>query len=185
MTTTDCLRALALALTFVSTAAAQDREAPVQDRRFLFSISALPADRPRATVQLDSGVGEHAFDVTDSDRPEQRLGVQAYLGRRVTFLGRVGLAADERDLRSSQQGEVLYGVVHAPTVEGSLAVGLGIRHESAGVNVLLGRVVAGRSFNAWRLDGNALFEKPFSIGRDAVDLIWRGLKGNQPYPTRN
>lgn len=80
---------------------------------------------------------------------------------------------------------MLYGVVHAPTVEGSLAVGLGIRHESAGVNVLLGRVVAGRSFNAWRLDGNALFEKPFSIGRDAVDLIWRGLKGNQPYPTRN
>jgi hypothetical protein len=49
---------------------------------------------------------------------------------------------------------------------------MGIRHESSGVNVLLGRVVAGRSFDAWRLDGNALFEKPYAaLGRDALDLI--------------
>jgi hypothetical protein len=46
-----------------------------------------------------------------------------------------------------------------------------MRHESAGINVLLGRVAAGRSFDAWRLDGNALFERPFSVGRDTVDLI--------------
>jgi hypothetical protein len=62
-------------------------------------------------------------------------------------------------------------IVRAPQSHGSLALGLGVRHESAGVNVLLGRLAAGRSFNAWRLDGNALFEKPFSTGRDAVDLI--------------
>jgi hypothetical protein len=37
--------------------------------------------------------------------------------------------------------------------------------------VLLGRLAAGRSLSAWRLDGNALFEKPFSTERDAVDLI--------------
>jgi hypothetical protein len=134
-------------------------------------VSTLPTDRPHATVQLDSGFGERAFDVTDSDRPEQRVSVQAFLGRRVTFLGKVGLSSDERDLRSSQQGELLYSVVHAPNVEGSLAVGMGIRHEPSGVNVLLGRVAAGRSFNAWRLDGNALFEKPYAAERDAIDLI--------------
>ena len=131
----------------------------------------MPTDRPRATVQVDSGFGERAFDVTDSDRPEQRLSVQAFLGRRLTFLGKVGVSSDARDLRSSQQGELLFGVVHAPRIEGSLAVGMGIRHEPSGVNVLLGRVVAGRSFNAWRLDGNAVFEKPYATGRDAIDLI--------------
>jgi len=154
-----------------SLAAAQDPEVPVQDRRFLFSVSTVPAEKSHATVQLDSGFGERPFDVTDTDRPEQRLAVQATLGRRVTFLGRVGLASDERDLRSSQQGELLYSVMHARKSEGSLALGMGIRHESSGVNVLLGRVVAGRSFDAWRLDGNALFEKPYAVGRDSIDLI--------------
>jgi hypothetical protein len=172
MRTTGRVFAAIAAIVFsASSAAAQDPAAPAQDRRFLFSVSTIPVERPRATVQVDSGFGERAFDVTDSDRPEQRLSVQAFLGHRVTFLGKVGVSTDESDLRSSQQGELLYGVVHAPKVEGSLAVGMGIRHEPSGVNVLLGRVVAGRSFNAWRLDGNALFEKPYATGRDAVDLI--------------
>ncbi len=52
-----------------------------------------------------------------------------------------------------------------------MAVGGGVRHEAPGVNVLLARVAAGRGFGTWRMDGNALFEKPLSIGRDAVDLI--------------
>lgn len=168
----SCLpSAIGLIVLSASIAAAQDPVSPVQDRRFLFSVSAIPVDRPHATVQIDSGFGERAFDVTDSDRPEQRLNVQAFLGRRVTFLGKLGVSSDDRDLRSSQQGELLYSLVHAPKAEGSLAVGMGIRHEPSGVNVLLGRVAAGRSFNAWRLDGNALFEKPYATGRDAIDLI--------------
>jgi hypothetical protein len=160
-----------LMATYASAAAAQDRDAPVQDRRFLFSVSTLPTEKSHASVQLDSGFGERPFDITDTDRPEQRFSIQAALGTRVTFLGRVGLASDERDLHHSQQGELLYSVAQAPKAEGSLAIGMGIRHESSGVNVLLGRVVAGRSFDAWRLDGNALFEKPYAVGRDAVDLI--------------
>jgi hypothetical protein len=168
-------RSLALVVvltgTIVSGAAAQNRSAAVQDRRFLFSVSALPAEERRATVHLDSGFGERAFDLTESDRPEQRLGIQATLGHRLTFVGRVGLASDDRDLRSSQQGEILYSLVQSLTSEGSLALGMGMRHETDGVNVLLGRVAAGRSFSAWRMDGNALFEKPFAVGRDSVDLI--------------
>jgi len=162
---------LMLSVTVVSSVAAQERPGDVRDRRFLFSVSTMPAEGRRATVHLDSGFGERAFDLTNSDRPEQRFGIQAALGHRLTFLGRVGLASDDRDLRSSQQGEVLYSLVQSPTSEGSLALGMGMRHETNGVNVLLGRVAAGRSFSAWRLDGNALFEKPFSIGRDSVDLI--------------
>jgi hypothetical protein len=156
-----------------ASAAAQDQPPaePIQDRQFLFSVSTPPAETRHATVHLDSGVGERAFDLTDSDRPEQRFGIQAAIGNRLTFLGRIGLSSDERDLRSSQQGELLYNLVQSPRSHGSLAVGFGMRHESAGTNVLLGRVAAGRSFSAWRVDGNALFEKPYSIGRDAVDLI--------------
>jgi hypothetical protein len=67
---------------------------------------------------------------------------------------------------------VLYSLLRSPARQGSVAVGVGMRHEVGGVNVLLGRIAAGRRFtDAWRLDGNAVFEKPFSAERDAVDLI--------------
>jgi hypothetical protein len=165
------LAAVVLAGLSSTSAAAQDRSSPVQDRQFMFSVTTLPTELRRATVHLDSGFGERAFDLTDSDRPEQRFGIQAFLGSRMTLLARVGVSSDQRDMRSSQQGELLYSLAQAPSTQGSLAIGVGMRHESAGVNVLLGRVVAGRSFSAWRLDGNALFEKPYATGRDAVDLI--------------
>jgi len=49
---------------------------------------------------------------------------------------------------------------------------MGLRHEAAGVNVVLGRVTAGAAvLDAWRLDGNLVFEKPLSTNRDAVDLV--------------
>jgi hypothetical protein len=161
---------LIVMLAVAAHAAAQTLPTP-QDRPFIFSVSTPRTDMRHATVHLDAGIGERPFDVVEGDRPEQRLGVQASLGRGVTILARVGFASDQRDLRSSQQGELLYSVMQAPASRGSLAVGFGMRHESSGVNVLLGRVVAGRSFSAWRVDGNALFEKPYSVNRDAVDLI--------------
>jgi hypothetical protein len=154
-----------------ATSAAAQTSSRVQDRQFLFSVSTLPADAPHATVNLDSGFGEGPFDATDTDRPEQRIGIQAALGHRFTFLGRIGISSDERDLQSSQQAELLYSVLESRQQQGSVAVGMGMRHESMGANVLLARVVAGRAFSAWRLDGNMLFEKPFATDRDAVDLV--------------
>jgi hypothetical protein len=44
-------------------------------------------------------------------------------------------------------------------------------HEASGVNVLLMRVVAGRSTESSHVFGNALFQKPLSSERDAVDVI--------------
>jgi hypothetical protein len=156
---------LVLCATFLTTPAA------AQDRPFLFSVSTPRTADRHATLHVDAGVGERAFDLVESRQPEQRLGVQASLGRGVTLLARVGIATDNRDTRSSQQGELLYSVVRAPSYQGSVAVGLGVRHEPAGVKVLLGRVVAGRNFNAWRVDSNLLFEKPYSAQRDSLDLI--------------
>ena len=157
-------------------------QSQTQDRPFLFSVSTPQTDVRHATVHVEAGFGERAFDLVEGDRPEQRIGLQATLGGGLTLLARVGVAADGSDTRSSQQAELLYSVVRGrashgstrggPTNEGSLALGLGVRHESEGINVLLGRVAAGRRVaDAWRLDGNVVFEKPFSTGRDAVDLL--------------
>jgi hypothetical protein len=60
-----------------TTAAAQDHGSTVRDRQFMFSVSTLPTDVRHATVDMDFGFGERAFDVTDGDRPEQRFGIQA------------------------------------------------------------------------------------------------------------
>src|SRR5262245_66320559 len=86
-------------------AAAQDGSA-VEDRQFIFSVSTPPTDSRHAVVYVDTGFGSQAFDVIESQRPEQRIGIQAALGHRFTFLGRVGISSDEQDVQSSQQGEV-------------------------------------------------------------------------------
>jgi hypothetical protein len=154
----------------IATAAAQTANA-AQDRLFLFSVSTPRTERPHTTVHVETGFGDRPFDLTEGDQPEQRFGVQASIGHRLTFLGRVGVVSNQSSARTSQQGEILYTVLRSPDRQASVAAGLGIRHEPQGVNVLLGRVAAGRTFSAWRVDGNAIFEKPLSIGRDTMDLI--------------
>lgn len=151
--------------------AAQRRDAGVQDRPFMFSVSAAPTDDRQVTVQLDSAFGASAFDLSSGERAEQRVGIQAALGHRLTAVAHVGLVAGGGDVRATQQAELLYSVVQSRASRASLALGMGVRHEADGVNVLLGRVTAGRAYSAWRLDGNALFEKPLAIGRDSIDLI--------------
>lgn len=163
-----CLRGPVFALVLLGLCAPPSA---AQDRPFLFSVSTPPREEPHVSMQYEAGFGEGAFDLVAGDRPEQRLGVQASLPTGVTLLARVGIALDDSDTRSSQQAEVLYSALRSQASGGSVALGLGMRHESAGVNVLLGRVVAGRRFDRWRLDSNLVFEKPFSIGRDAVDVI--------------
>jgi hypothetical protein len=165
-------RVLSMLLLLGLAAAPVAAQAPnaLQDRPFVFSVSTPRTQTPHATVHVDTGFGERPFDAAEGTGAEQRFGVQASLGNGLTLLARVGIA-NSNHVRSSQQGEVLYSVLRSPARQGSLAVGFGMRHESAGVNVLLGRIVAGRTFSVWRLDGNALFEKPSSSGRDAMDLI--------------
>jgi hypothetical protein len=163
--------ALLLSVAVVAAPAAAQSSGQAHDRPFLFSVSTPQPETPHVSVNVESGFGERPFDLTEADRPEQRIGVQASIGHRFTVLGRVGIGSDKSSARTSQQGEVLYSVLQSPERQASVAAGLGVRHEAQGVNVLLGRLTAGRTFTAWRVDGNALFEKPLSIERDAVDLI--------------
>jgi hypothetical protein len=144
--------------------------AAAQERPFLFSIATTTAESvPAVRFDYDIGVGEHAFQSDTSNQPEQRMGIHASYGR-LTLLGRVGISDVGSSYQSSQSGEVLYSML-GPSSRVSLAAGGGILHEPGGVNVLLARVAGGRDADSWLLQGNALFQKPMSSERDAVDLI--------------
>jgi hypothetical protein len=142
-----------------------------QDRPFVFSVTTAPgADKPQVLVDYDLGVGEHTFHSDTENGPEQRIGVQASLGR-WTLLGRIGMTSLEGDYRASQQGEVLFSVLTQESNGVAFAAGGGLLHEADGVDVALVRVVAGRDYAAWRLHGNLMFQKPFAADRDTVDLV--------------
>lgn len=140
-----------------------------QERPFVFSITTAPDSTPAVRVDYDLGVGERAFQSDTSNQPEQRIGVQASVGR-LTLLARVGLAEAGSSYQSSQSGEALYSLLR-PARGLALAAGGGVLHEASGVNVLLARVAAGRTTDDWRLHANLLFQKPMSTERDAVDLV--------------
>ena len=53
-----------------------------QDRPFVFSLMTAPeASKPAVALVYDVGVGDTAFRSTQSNGPEQRVGIQASLGR--------------------------------------------------------------------------------------------------------
>src|SRR6202022_79191 len=64
-----------------------------QDRPFVFTLT-TPTDASGSQVRIDYevGVGDQAFHQQTSNGPEQRLGIQASVGR-LTFVGHVGIAA--------------------------------------------------------------------------------------------
>lgn len=144
-------------------------QASAQERPFLFSIATATQEKPALRFDYDVGVGERAFQSDVSNQPEQRVGVQGSYGR-LTILARVGIAEVGSAYQSSQSGEALFSLL-APASRTAFALGGGVLHEPDGVNVLLARVVGGRTADAWLLHGNLLFQKPMSSDRDAVDLI--------------
>jgi hypothetical protein len=144
--------------------------AAAQERPFLLSIATASDEQPSIRVDYDLGVGAHAFQSDTANQPEQRIGLQASRGR-MTFLARVGIAGTgDSSYQSSQSGEALVSMVRRSRAF-ALAAGGGVLREAGGVNVLLARVVAGRTTESWLLHGNVLFQKPLSADRDAVDLI--------------
>ena len=143
--------------------------AAAQERPFLFLTTTAEKAKPAARFDYEVGLGERAFQSDTSNQPEQRIGVQATLGR-VTFLGRFGISDVGSSYQSSQSAEALYSLIE-PGRRIALAAGGGVLHEADGVNVLLTRVIAGRNTEASRLFGNLVFQKPMATDRDAVDLI--------------
>jgi hypothetical protein len=159
------------AAALLSIAAAMTDVARAQDRPFVFSVTTAPdRSKPQVLVDYDVGVGEHTFHTDWANGPEQRVGVQASLGR-WTLIGRVNLASNGGAYEASQQGEALFSVLTQRSSPVALEIGGGVLHEADGVDVLLARVVAGRESRDWRLHGNLLFQAPRAQNRDALDLI--------------
>ena len=146
--------------------------ANAQDRPFQFSLSAAPRvpPSPQTRVDYDIGLGEQTFHSDTSNAPEQRIGLQASIGR-WTLVGRLGVSMVHEAYNSSQSGEALYSISLAASSPVALAIGGGVLHEPNGTNVWLTRVVAAHDAERWRLDGNVLLQMPRAVGRDAVDVI--------------
>ena len=142
--------------------------AAAQQRPFLFSVTTAEDVKPVLRLDYDVGIGERAFQSDISNQPEQRVGVQASRGR-LTLLARVGIAEVGSSYQSSQSGELLYSML-GPAHPITLAAGGGMLHEAGGVNVLLARLVVGRSNASSDLYGNLLFRHPLASDRDAMDL---------------
>jgi hypothetical protein len=86
-----------------------------QDRPFVFSLTtATDTAKPSVLVDYDVAFGEQAFRSSESNGPEQRIGVQASV-KRWTFLGRLGVTSSEDTFQTSQQGEVLFSVLTPST----------------------------------------------------------------------
>ena len=150
--------------------------AEAQNRPFVFTVTTSPlgpASSPDSrpwTAWSDSGYGEGTGEPFGYDGVEQRFGVQGRLGAGFTLLGHVGLGIGDVATRSSQQAEVLKDVLGSSS-RVRIAVGVGARREWEGTTAALARVCLGWSGTNTVLFGNALVEKPFAAGRDAVDLI--------------
>src|SRR5215510_4997470 len=68
--------------------------ASAQERPFIFSIGTESESKPAVRFDYDVGVGERVFQSDISNQPEQRIGLQASLGRSQPprFAGRATLA---------------------------------------------------------------------------------------------
>jgi hypothetical protein len=153
-------------LTAVITCAAISASA--QERPFLFSIATTAKSTPAIRFDYDVGTSERTFQSDVANRPEQRIGAQAALGR-LTLLARFGISDVGSSYQSSQSGELLYSMRGNDAV--AFAAGGGVLHEAGGVNVLLARLTAGHNADSWLLHGNMVFQKPISSGRDEFDVV--------------
>jgi hypothetical protein len=143
--------------------------AAAQERPFVFSVATATKTTPAIRFDYDVGTGERTFQSDVASQPEQRIGMQASLGR-LTLLARFGMSDVGSAYQSSQSGELLYSMLN-PGRAVAVAAGGGLLHEPGGTNVLLARLTAGHNAASWLLHGNMVLHKPMSSGRDELDLI--------------
>lgn len=142
-----------------------------QDRPYLFTV--MPAGTVDTGVLLnyDAAYGEKTFEPFGADRMEQNIGIRARIAGPITLLAHAGLATSTGSQRTMQQAELVGDILDGRKSFVNFSAGVGMRHEYAGTNVLLGRVLIGRQFAAWNVTGNLLLEKAFSSERDGIDLM--------------
>ena len=146
--------------------------AAAQGRSTLYSLSTLDASAGKPLLYGDLDYGERTFERVGGERFEHLLGAQLTFAHRLTLAARASIAIDKSTTRLSQQVELLRDVVGGGANRSrSLALGLGLTREYGGTTALFSRVALARSWRSQRLVANAIFEKPFASGRDAIDII--------------
>ena len=144
-----------------------------QDKPFVFTTAtATDITRPQARVDYEVGTADQAFQSDSAFQPEQRVNVQASLGR-VTLIGRFGVSQVGSAYQSSQAGEALFTLTSS-TARMSIAAGGGVEHEAAGTNVLMSRIVVGSASDNWLSQGNVVLQHPLAPGRDPLDVLLTG-----------
>ena len=148
-----------------------------QDKPFVSTATATDITRPQARVDYEVGTADQAFQSDSAFQPEQRVNVQASLGR-VTLIGRFGVSQVGSAYQSSQAGEALFTLTSS-TARMSIAAGGGVEHEAAGTNVLMSRIVVGSASDNWLSQGNVVLQHPLAPGRDPLDVLltWAASRG--------
>jgi len=142
-----------------------------QERPFLFTFTAPPENYSSIIINYDAAYSSNTFEPLGHENIEQAIGVHAGFGESFTFFTKLGMAFNNKSVRSSQHIEMLMHIIKSKDNMVDLSLGSGLLHEYSGTNVLLARAVVGRRFSRWQIYSNALFEKPFSRDRDALDLF--------------
>jgi hypothetical protein len=155
---------------------------PVMAQAHPFVYSFVPDAPPLASplvIYADVGYGRDLFSALGPERFEQRVGGQVALGRRVTVLAQLGLAANDDAVvsRTTAQAELVASAL-PQTSRAILAFGVGGIHDYSGTGVALGRAVVGFRTTKSLVAGNLRLERPFtraggtrSLSRDALDVI--------------
>jgi hypothetical protein len=145
--------------------------AEAQTRPFLFSFSSSGWSAGKALVYYEPGYAERSADSVSREGFENRLGLEARFARRLSVLSALSLADEGSGSLAAFRVEGLYDVVGGGSHRFRVSAGVGYLREAEGISVGLGRLVAEGGSDDWRASGNLRLEKPFTEGRDAVDLI--------------
>jgi hypothetical protein len=142
-------------------------QSPLAPSPFLFAT--VPATA-RAVTTFDAGYNARAFEPVAGERFESRASALVSLSQRVAVRAELtGASTVDHESRLAGQAEAIV----TPYRRGSFSVSAagGMRHEYAGTNVGLARVVAARVSGQSALSADLLLEHPYATGRDAVDVI--------------
>jgi len=147
--------------------------AEAQVRPFAYSIATGTGDADRegrrATAYFDTGYTDRTSEPLGYDGLEQRIGFQGRLGKGLTVVAHVAFGLDAQATRASEDAELLQDLLSSSRFH--LAIGAGGRREWSGSATALGRLSVGWTGGSTLLCGNLRVEKPFSPGRDTVDVI--------------
>ncbi|HTE45409.1 MAG TPA: hypothetical protein VK636_09220 [Gemmatimonadaceae bacterium] len=160
--------AITTVLTVVTSTRLYGQTAALQSP-FLFATRP-PTTETRLATAVDAGYNARAFEPVAGERLEPRATALVTLSRFVAVQGQFAAASTlDHRTRVAEQMELMV----TPIRRGSLSLGtnIGMRHEYTGTNVLLARLVGGRTTERSALAADVLLEHPYAAGRDGADVV--------------